>query len=411
MIKVTRLEIQNKTLSKEEILAQGTTKVLPHKTLLQHQRKFGHLEKYCRAKKARNNTQGVQQEYVSEEDQVEDENLFMALDTKDNPRVKLGDGRYARAKGKGIIAINMKKATLDMVNDSYYLKLDAANANAFSVTEDASMKWHEKFGHFNYIILQHKFTTKLVRDMPPISEVDSKCEGCELGKIHSKALVFSIFKSFKKLVEVQSGNNLHILRTDNGEEYTSNEFEYFLLQQGVIHQVTVPYSPQQNGVFERKNRMVIEMARSRHKRLKLDAKARKGIFFGYAKESKGYRIYDLTDSKIAISRDMNFDERAYWDSNVVELKRHEHTFSNQTHHDEVDIPKFDIKGTTDTDVLKTRLLVDVYESCNSIIEPESYMDASKHSELIDAMKVVTDMSKIDKIKGKTDKPSMRLERA
>ncbi|GJY44006.1 hypothetical protein Tco_0432219, partial [Tanacetum coccineum] len=44
-------------------------------------------------------------------------------------------------------------------------------------------------------------------------------------------------------------------------------------------------------------------------------------------------------------------------------------------------------GVTDTDVLRTRPLVDVYESCNSVIEPKSYMDASKHFEWINAMKV------------------------
>ncbi|GKF01226.1 hypothetical protein Tco_0028149 [Tanacetum coccineum] len=54
---------------------------------------------------------------------------------------------------------------------------------------------------------------------------------------------------------------------------------------------------------------------------------------------------------------------------------------------EVDIPEFDIEDVTDTDVLRTRSLVDVYESCNSVIEPKSYMDASKHFEWIDAMKV------------------------
>nr|GEU88941.1 hypothetical protein [Tanacetum cinerariifolium] len=132
--------------------------------------KFGHLEKYCRVKKARNNTQGVQQENVSEEHQANDEHLFMALhldkhpnsltwltdrgckshmtpkrylflslDTKDNPRVKLGEGRYTRVKRRGTIAINTKKGILDMVNDSYYLKLDVADASAFSVTEDDSM--------------------------------------------------------------------------------------------------------------------------------------------------------------------------------------------------------------------------------------------------------------------------------
>ncbi|GJZ36370.1 hypothetical protein Tco_0582561 [Tanacetum coccineum] len=54
---------------------------------------------------------------------------------------------------------------------------------------------------------------------------------------------------------------------------------------------------------------------------------------------------------------------------------------------EVDIPEFDIEDVIDTDVLRTRPLVDVYESCNSVIEPKSYMDASKHFEWINAMKV------------------------
>ncbi|GJZ39673.1 retrovirus-related pol polyprotein from transposon TNT 1-94 [Tanacetum coccineum] len=117
--------------------------------------KFGHLEKYCRVKKARNNTQGVQQANVSEEDQVDDEHLFMAshldkhpdsltwlmdsgctshmtpersffisLDTKDNPRVKLGDGRYTRAKGRGTIAINTKKGTKYISRVLYVPELD-----------------------------------------------------------------------------------------------------------------------------------------------------------------------------------------------------------------------------------------------------------------------------------------------
>ncbi|GKD61744.1 retrovirus-related pol polyprotein from transposon TNT 1-94, partial [Tanacetum coccineum] len=79
--------------------------------------------------------------------------------------------------------------------------------------------------------------------------------------------------------------------------------------------------------------------------------------------------------------------------NVDEVKRHEDTFSNETHHDEADIPEFDIEDTTDTHVLRTRPLVDVYESCNSITKPESYMDASKHSEWIDAMKAELQMIK------------------
>jgi transposase InsO family protein len=52
------------------------------------------------------------------------------------------------------------------------------------------------------------------------------------------------------------------LRTDRGGEYTSNYFQSYLKNQGIQHQLTAPYSPQQNGVAERFNRTIIEMAKS-----------------------------------------------------------------------------------------------------------------------------------------------------
>ena len=50
------------------------------------------------------------------------------------------------------------------------------------------------------------------------------------------------------------------LRTDNGGEFTA--FEEFLASKGIQRQTTIPYTPQQNGVVERKNRTVKEMART-----------------------------------------------------------------------------------------------------------------------------------------------------
>jgi transposase InsO family protein len=52
-----------------------------------------------------------------------------------------------------------------------------------------------------------------------------------------------------------------IIRTDNGKEYVNCEFKKFLSENGIHHQLTVPYTPQQNGVAERANRTVVEMAR------------------------------------------------------------------------------------------------------------------------------------------------------
>lgn len=52
------------------------------------------------------------------------------------------------------------------------------------------------------------------------------------------------------------------LRSDCGTEYCNNEFNCFLREAGIIHETTVPYTPEQNGVSERLNRTIIEKARA-----------------------------------------------------------------------------------------------------------------------------------------------------
>ncbi|RVW99216.1 Retrovirus-related Pol polyprotein from transposon TNT 1-94 [Vitis vinifera] len=63
------------------------------------------------------------------------------------------------------------------------------------------------------------------------------------------------------MVETQSGQKVKVLRTDNGGEYTSKEINVFCQEDGIVHQLTTPYSQQHNRVFERKNRTVMEMTR------------------------------------------------------------------------------------------------------------------------------------------------------
>ena len=86
-------------------------------------------------------------------------------------------------------------------------------------------------------------------------------------KVKSEA--FEVFKDFKAQVEKFSGHHIKTLRTDRGEEYLSNEFELFCRKSGIKHELTSRYSPQQNGVCERKNRTIMEMARCMLKRKKL----------------------------------------------------------------------------------------------------------------------------------------------
>ena len=53
-----------------------------------------------------------------------------------------------------------------------------------------------------------------------------------------------------------------MLRTDRDDEFTSVEFAAFYADQGVVRHHTASYSPQQNGVVERRNQTVVGMARS-----------------------------------------------------------------------------------------------------------------------------------------------------
>ena len=77
-----------------------------------------------------------------------------------------------------------------------------------------------------------------------------------------KSETFDKFKEFKALIENRTGRHICILRSDNGAEYESNEFDDFCPEAGIKRELTVPYNPQQNGVAERKNRTICEVAKA-----------------------------------------------------------------------------------------------------------------------------------------------------
>ena len=58
---------------------------------------------------------------------------------------------------------------------------------------------------------------------------------------------------FEAVTTNTSGCGIVRLRTDNGGEYLTNEFMDYLKSRGIQHELTVPYSPEQNGVAERMN--------------------------------------------------------------------------------------------------------------------------------------------------------------
>lgn len=96
-----------------------------------------------------------------------------------------------------------------------------------------------------------------------------------LTLIASKDEAAAAIKKFKARAELESGRKLKALRTDRGGEFTSIEFGAYMADHGVHHQLMAPYSPQQNGVIERRNQTVVATTRSMMK-----AKGVPGRFWG-----------------------------------------------------------------------------------------------------------------------------------
>jgi hypothetical protein len=189
-----------------------------------------------------------------------------------------------------------------------------------------------------------------------------------------KGEVFQHFLNFKAMMEKEKGVNIKCLRSDGGGEYFSNEFSEYLNEHGIQRKYSCSYSPQQNGVVERKNMHIAKIARAmlneknlpnyfwveavvtivyimnrtpiaivhgmtheekftgkkpdvshfrvfgciayvhvlEEKRSKLDPKAEKCIFIGYFSEQKGYKCFNPSTRKLQVIKDVVFDEMVSW---------------------------------------------------------------------------------------------------
>ena len=70
------------------------------------------------------------------------------------------------------------------------------------------------------------------------------------------------FHTFKALVGNLTGKKIKILRTNNGTKYETNKFKKFCREARIKRETTTVYTPEQNGVVERKNRTIVEAARA-----------------------------------------------------------------------------------------------------------------------------------------------------
>ncbi|KAK1684780.1 hypothetical protein QYE76_045628 [Lolium multiflorum] len=71
------------------------------------------------------------------------------------------------------------------------------------------------------------------------------------------------FITFAKKAQRMYESEITAIRTDNGTEFKNYTMQEFVDDEGIKHEFSAPYTPQQNGVVERKNRTIIEMARTK----------------------------------------------------------------------------------------------------------------------------------------------------
>ena len=79
--------------------------------------------------------------------------------------------------------------------------------------------------------------------------------------LKKKSDVLEAFKLYKNELENLTNSKIKNLQSDNGREFVNNNFYSFLKLNGIHRRLSIPHTPEQNGVAERRNRTLVEMAR------------------------------------------------------------------------------------------------------------------------------------------------------
>ncbi|KAI3435142.1 RRM domain-containing protein [Psidium guajava] len=338
------------------------------------------------------------------------------------------DGGYLQVYNKDPVRLLM--SVMRSPNRLYKINLQVSRPICLLISlEDPAWLWHARLGHVNFNALRMLAEKDLAVGVPLITHPNKLCQGCLIAKqvrlpfstaanyraeeplellhvdlcepispptisgnnyfmlivddntrwmwvymIKTKDQAYVTFKNFKQLVENTSRRRVKTLRTDRGGEFLSEEFVRLCEESGILRHLTAPYSPQQNGVVERKNRTVMATARSLLKSMsvpsrfwgeamrhavyllnrlptkalgtctpfeawngrkphlahlrvfgctahvkvttpylkKLDDRSQVMVYLGVEEGCKAHRLYDPHKRKLHVSRDVKFEEEVKW---------------------------------------------------------------------------------------------------
>jgi transposase InsO family protein len=206
-------------------------------------------------------------------------------------------------------------STAARTSSNIYVLSEIGNEKCCLGKEDESWLWHRRMGHMHFDNLVKVSKREEVREMPQITKpTNTLCKHCQQGKktktkfkskeysttkpleivhtdlvgptttkglkgeryfmllvddytrmtavffLKNKSESFENFKIYKEMVENEMDSRIKCLRSDNGGEFTSKEFMDYCRNHGIKRQFFIARTPQQNGVVERKNMTVQEMA-------------------------------------------------------------------------------------------------------------------------------------------------------
>ena len=95
-----------------------------------------------------------------------------------------------------------------------------------------------------------------------VTFVDDYLQTTWLYLMKNRSKLFSHFHVFCAKIHTQFYVDVQNLRSDNAKEYVLEQFQSFMLQHGILHQTSCVDTPAHNGVVERKNRHLLEIARA-----------------------------------------------------------------------------------------------------------------------------------------------------
>ncbi|GJV54280.1 putative ribonuclease H-like domain-containing protein [Tanacetum coccineum] len=176
-----------------------------------------------------------------------------------------------------------------LVDDTHVLLRTARQQNMYSIdlknivphknftcliakaSKDESILWHRRLGHLNFKTMNKLVRNNLFKGLPSKSfENNHTCVACLKGKQHKDSCKTKLVNSVTNplhtlhmdLFRPTSISSLSHKCCDNGGEFRNKEMDEFCSRKGIKREFSNARTPQQNGIAERRNRTLIEAART-----------------------------------------------------------------------------------------------------------------------------------------------------